>query len=289
METLPSKDASSSCNADLKTKQSEELRVALKSRDPKRRFDVIQKLSKTKLICEADPPEDAEAGFNPKGAPAVKHGGCGNAQPKIRRTGLQLWAYGTRERVKMRKTQPQKRSAYSPRTLWNTFRTLTDETIATMGLNAKFAHPEWMIITALPVPPPPVRPSIRVDGTGQGLRGEDDLTYKLGDIIRANRQVRRAEIDGSPGHIGRGIRTLAIPCGHVHGQRYCWPTASLAKVWSTRQIHPRSPQGKRRSSSRKSDGQTCRFFRSYGHHWRPQLSLDEVGVPRSIARNLDIS
>jgi DNA-directed RNA polymerase II subunit RPB1 len=52
-----------------------------------------------------------------------------------------------------------------------------------MGLSNDYARPEWMIITILPVPPPPVRPSISMDGTIQGIRGEDDLTYKLGDII----------------------------------------------------------------------------------------------------------
>jgi len=40
-----------------------------------------------------------------------------------------------------------------------------------------------MILTVMPVPPPPVRPSIAVDGGA--MRSEDDLTYKLGDIIKA--------------------------------------------------------------------------------------------------------
>ena len=42
-----------------------------------------------------------------------------------------------------------------------------------------------MILTVLPVPPPQVRPSIRMEGTGG--RGEDDLTVKLMDIMRANK------------------------------------------------------------------------------------------------------
>ena len=41
-----------------------------------------------------------------------------------------------------------------------------------MGLSATEAHPSWMILTVLPVPPPPVRPSISVDGGA--MRGEDD-------------------------------------------------------------------------------------------------------------------
>lgn len=53
-------------------------------------------------------------------------------------------------------------------------------------------------MTVLPVPPPPVRPSIQVDGMS---RGEDDLTYKLADIIKANLNVKRHELEGSPQHI----------------------------------------------------------------------------------------
>lgn len=67
-----------------------------------------------------------------------------------------------------------------------------------MGLNEDFARPDWMIITILPVPPPPVRPSIQVDGSG---RGEDDLTHKLSDILKASQNVRRCETEGHPNHV----------------------------------------------------------------------------------------
>ena len=68
-----------------------------------------------------------------------------------------------------------------------------------MGLSATEAHPSWMILTVLPVPPPPVRPSISVDGGA--MRGEDDLTYKLAEIIRANSSLRKFEEEGAPAHV----------------------------------------------------------------------------------------
>lgn len=34
-------------------------------------------------------------------------------------------------------------------------------------MNPKFARPDWMIITVLPVPPLPVRPSIVLSGTAR--------------------------------------------------------------------------------------------------------------------------
>lgn len=75
-----------------------------------------------------------------------------------------------------------------------------------LGLNPSEAHPSWMILTVLPVPPPPVRPSIAVDGGA--MRGEDDLTYKLAEIIRANMSLRKFEEEGAPGHVVAEFETL---------------------------------------------------------------------------------
>lgn len=68
-----------------------------------------------------------------------------------------------------------------------------------LGLSDAYARPEWMILTVLPVLPPPVRPSIAVDGGA--MRSEDDLTYKLGDIIKASINVWRCETEGAPAHV----------------------------------------------------------------------------------------
>lgn len=75
---------------------------------------------------------------------------------------------------------------------------ISDQDIRDMGLSEEFARPEWMVITVLPVPPPQVRPSIQMDGTS---RGEDDLTHKLSDILKANANVRRCESEGAPVHV----------------------------------------------------------------------------------------
>ena len=52
--------------------------------------------------------------------------------------------------------------------------------------------------------------SISVDG-GNGMRGEDELTYQLGDIIRANGNLRRCETEGSPAHGVNEFESQYIP------------------------------------------------------------------------------
>ena len=238
------------------------------------------------MICEQDPPEDAEQPA--KGEKQVRHGGCGSVQPNIRRTGLQLWT--TMKQTKGEEDDndavPEKKRLFAQNVL-TTFRLISDETLDTMGLSLDYARPEWMILTALPVPPPPVRPSISVDGSGQGQRGEDDLTFKLGDIIRANQAVLRTEVDGTPDHIKDDLCDLL----QYHIATYMDnEIAGLDKAQHKsgrpiKSIRARL-KGKEGRLRQNLMGKRVDFSARTVITGDPNLSLDEVGVPRSIARTL---
>ena len=58
------------------------------------------------------------------------------------------------------------------------------------GMDPRFARPDWMICTVLPVPPLAVRPAVVTFGSA---RNQDDLTHKLSDIIKTNQQLKRYE------------------------------------------------------------------------------------------------
>jgi len=72
---------------------------------------------------------------------------------------------------------------------------IPDEQIKLLGVNPKTARPEWGVLTSLLVPPVTVRPSITLE---TGERSEDDLTHKLGDIIRANQRLWENLNAGAP-------------------------------------------------------------------------------------------
>jgi DNA-directed RNA polymerase II subunit RPB1 len=194
--------------ADRHLQSNPNFKIACGIRDPKRRFDQIWRLCKPKNICESDSVGEEGGGFDDPKEPKHNHGGCGNLQPEVRQTALKLtgtWKVPKDEDNE--KAEPEKR-VITPEMALNVFRSISTEDIHDLGLSNDYARPEWMIITVLPVPPPPVRPSISMDGTGQGARGEDDLTYKLGDIIRANGNVRQAQQEGSPAHILQDFEEL---------------------------------------------------------------------------------
>lgn len=68
------------------------------------------------------------------------------------------------------------------------FKKIQDEDLKLMGMDPKSSRPEWMIIKALAVCPPPVRPSVEA---GDGARSNDDLTYAYTQIIRTNNELLR--------------------------------------------------------------------------------------------------
>jgi DNA-directed RNA polymerase II subunit RPB1 len=258
-------------------------------RDPKRRFDLIWRLCKPKMICDADPTEgdpDFDAS-NPKEASKQRHGGCGNTQPEVRQTALQLW--GTWKVPKDEDGeggQPEKK-LITPEMALQVFRNITTQDIYDLGLSYDYARPEWMIITVLPVPPPPVRPSISMDGTGQGMRGEDDLTYKLGDIIRANGNVRTAQQEGSPAHVALEFENLlqyhvaTYMDNDIAGQ----PQALQKSGRPVKSIRARL-KGKEGRLRNNLMGKRVDFSARTVITGDPNLELDEVGVPISIARTL---
>ena len=78
------------------------------------------------------------------------------------------------------------------------FKRISDEECIALGMDPKYARPDWMIVTVMPVPPLCVRPAVVMFGSA---RNQDDLTHKLSDIIKANNQLRRNEQNGAAAHI----------------------------------------------------------------------------------------
>lgn len=81
-----------------------------------------------------------------------------------------------------------KKHRITPEHCYEIFRRMTDEDCEFLGFNPLFARPEWMICTVLPVSPPAVRPSVQRENN---QRSEDDLTYVLVMIIKANNQLKK--------------------------------------------------------------------------------------------------
>ena len=113
------------------------------------------------------------------------HGGCGRTQPKIRRTGLDL----TAEWKQVNEDSQEKKIPLTAERVHEIFKRISDEECDILGFDPKFARPDWMIVTVLPVPPLPVRPSIIMSsGSGrcQVTTTTATTTLFVANLLQAN-------------------------------------------------------------------------------------------------------
>ncbi|KAI0757559.1 beta and beta-prime subunits of DNA dependent RNA-polymerase [Daedaleopsis nitida] len=249
-------------------------------------MQAVWNFCKSKMICESDEPKDENEGGDQE-EPKKGHGGCGAHQPQIRKEGLKLFVQykrGKDEDEDAKSLQPDKR-LFPPHEVYTALKKISDADLHLLGLSVDYARPEWMILTVLPVPPPPVRPSIAVDGGT--MRSEDDLTYKLGDIIKASANVRRCEQEGAPAHVINEFEQLL----QFHVATYMdndiagIPQALQKSGRPVKAIRARL-KGKEGRLRGNLMGKRVDFSARTVITGDPNLELDEVGVPRSIAMNL---
>jgi len=164
------------------------------------------------------------------------------------------------------------------------FEDIPDEDITALGIDAERARPEWMILTVLPVPPVTARPSITLDN---GQRSEDDLTHKLVDIIRINQRFMENREAGAPQLIIEDLWELlqyhvttfidneisgTPPARHRSGR----PLKTLSQ-------RLKGKEGRFRGSL---SGKRVNFSARTVISPDPTLSLNEVGVPERVAKEM---
>eukprot|EP00898_Chlorokybus_atmophyticus_P000376 jgi/Chlat1/1339/Chrsp119S01776 len=189
------------CSKLLADQNDSRFRVALKIRNRATRLRKVTDICKTKSLCEGGD-EILPGTTDEHGNELKAHGGCGAMQPKISIDGMKILAEF--KQAKKREDDPylpepvERKQVLTAERVLNILKRISDEECKMMGLDPENARPDWMIISALPVPPPPVRPSVMM---GSSAHSEDDLTHKLAEIVRANAQLKRQEQNGAPAHI----------------------------------------------------------------------------------------
>ncbi|KAL6937744.1 DNA-directed RNA polymerase II subunit rpb1 [Hanseniaspora osmophila] len=251
------------------------MKQAMKIKDPKKRFNAVWTTCKTVNVCETDVLTSDNV--------YVSRGGCGHIQPQIRKNGIGFTVVYKKGKDADDDDEPEQK-ILTPDEVLNIFKHIISEDCWKLGFNEDFARPEWMILTVLPVPPPCVRPSVAFN---ESQRGEDDLTYKLGDILKANINVQKLELDGSPQHVIQDFEKLlqyhvaTYMDNDIVGQ----PQALQKSGRPVKSIRARlkGKEGRIRSNLM---GKRVDFSARTVISGDPNLELDQVGVPMSIAKTL---
>ncbi len=163
---------------------------------------------------------------------------------------------------------------------------IPDEDLELLDIDRKSARPEWMVLTVLPVPPVTVRPSVTLES---GERSEDDLTHKLVDVIRINQRLQENRDAGAPQLIVEDLwellqyhittyldnQTSGIPPARHRSGR---PLKTLAQ-------RLKGKEGRFRSNL---SGKRVNFSARTVISPDPNLSINEIGVPIEVAKELTV-
>ncbi|MFH0875180.1 MAG: DNA-directed RNA polymerase subunit A' [archaeon] len=163
---------------------------------------------------------------------------------------------------------------------------ISDDDCKLFGINPDVARPEWFILTLMAIPPVTMRPSITLES---GERSEDDLTHKLGDVVRINQRLFENINAGAPEIIIEDLWDLLQyhittffdnqiaqlpPARHRSGQ----PLKTI-----TERI--KSKEGRIRHNLA---GKRTNFSSRTVISPDSMLNLDEVGVPKEVAMKLTV-
>eukprot|EP01080_Neovahlkampfia_damariscottae_P004653 gene4653-8226_t len=209
-------------------------------------------------------------------------GGCGAFKPSIKREKLKIFAEHKPNQILQDNTE--RKYELTAEKVLAIFKKIKDEDILAMGFDTLYSRPEWMVLTVLPVPPPCVRPSVAFGTSG---RSEDDLTYKISDIMKANKALANQSLNGTAAHqISDQMDLLQFHIATYVDNEI--PGQARAEHSSGRPIKSIRQRLKGKDGRIRENlmGKRVDFSARTVITPDPNLSIDQVGVPRSVALNL---
>jgi DNA-directed RNA polymerase subunit A' len=163
---------------------------------------------------------------------------------------------------------------------------ITDEDHIVLGLKPEAMRLEWAVLTVLPISPVTMRTSITLES---GERSEDDLTHKLGDVVRINQRLFENINAGAPEIIIEDLWDLLQyhittlfdndvaqlpPARHRSGQ----PLKTISE-------RIKSKEGRIRHNLA---GKRTNFSARTVISPDPRIKINEVGVPKVIAMKMTV-
>jgi DNA-directed RNA polymerase II subunit RPB1 len=227
---------------------------------------------------------DPSSSSGPATTDANKKTPCGAQMPRFSREGLTIFVHYPDDMDNIPGTGSKKQEL-SPQKVFDVFKRVSDEDVRKLGFDPQWARPEWMLVSVLPVPPPHVRPTVMEGDT----QSEDDLTFQLTNIIKANLTLENSVIKGDPRHAVADFEKLlqARVVSFFDNERDDNPreTQKTGRPLKTIRQRLRGKEGRLRGNLM---GKRVDFSARTVITADPNLSIDQVGVPRSAALILTV-
>jgi DNA-directed RNA polymerase II subunit RPB1 len=221
--------------------------------------------------------------------------GCGGCSPSYTKHGLVIRA----DFSKVDFDDPDE-AAYCARPFTSSdariiLQNVKDEDARLLGFSPERTRPELFILTSLVVSPPIVRPSV-VISEGSKARGQDDLTTKLCDIVKANTSLKAVLSREGAAIATVGLSMAAqqavadltfhvatLMCNDIRGQRPSYQRSGLPSKSVTSRL--KGKEGRIRGSLM---GKRVDFSARSVISPDPEMDVDQVGIPERVAKILTI-
>jgi len=253
------------CGRLLIDKNSQEYKEIMASVPKKNRLTALSKLARH--VCE------------PFGVPGESPP-CGYVQPQIQRKDASITI---KKRTKDGDAQQDKHTVTAEK-VREVLHKISEEDMIALGFDPQESRPEWMVLTVLPVSPPAVRPSV-INGVGPS--SPDDLTLQYAKIISVNKELK--EKANSTDEIVRKTLNLlqynvtALFDNEIPNSRQV--ETKKHRPLKTYRQRLKGKEGRLRSNLM---GKRVDFSGRTVISPDPSISIDEVGIPRSVACTLTV-
>ena len=256
-----------------------------KIRNPKDRQLKVYNLCKNKKACKNRVKKVFQGEeYDPKTDPYAKIG-CNHIQPTFKRENLKITID---ESVKKEDDQEEENSQentrdISPEEVMHIFSKISDLDCQLLGFDPKYSRPEWMIIKNLAVCPPQVRPSVSVDSS---LRSQDDLTHQYNQILKCNELLREEKNkNATEATFQNRFENLQFNVATLMNNDLSFSRAHKKSGQPIKAIYARL-KGKEGRVRGNLMGKRVDYSARSVISPDPNLQVDELGVPLSIAMNL---
>jgi DNA-directed RNA polymerase II subunit RPB1 len=175
----------------------------------------------------------------------------------------------------------------SPRMCYNILRNISDVDCYILGFDTTKYRPEDMILLRFPVPPVVIRPSAKINFMSSATR-EDSLTLKIAEIINSNIRVRN-EMNKENGNIDDLHSLLQYHVAtYFDNTSSSLPTSEFKSGGMPIKSISDRIKGKEGRVRNNIMGKRVDFSARSVITSDPNINIDEIGVPLTVAKNLTI-
>jgi len=185
------------------------------------------------------------------------------------------------------------REEFSPRQIYEIFRNMKENDIFLLGFNPTQGKPQDFLLKTFPIPPVIIRPSAKIDMLTSSTQ-EDSLTLMIANIIKTSNNLRKrmskeqAQSQDITGANEANTLLQIHLATYFDNENVALPKSEFKTGGKTTKSVSERLKGKPGRIRGNLMGKRQNYCARSVITCDPNLSIDEVGIPLKVAKNLTV-